>query len=418
MRAEIIAVGTELLTPSRLDTNSLFITRRFNESGIRVMRKFVVGDRGEEIRRTLGTALHDSEVVILTGGLGPTHDDITREVVAEALGLQLELDPTLVSGLKARFQRAGFKITENNFRQAMVPEGAEPIENPNGSAPGLFLREGKALLFLLPGPPRELEPMMDQVMELVGKHKQITQAFQRRLKVASQAESVVDSAIGPIYTSYPQIETTILSSPGIIELFLYWVGEADQGLAESQLEELQSRLVEKLGESLFTDQEESLEEVVGGILRKSGKSVATAESCTGGLMGKILTDVPGSSDYFRGGVVCYSNNLKVDLVGVDREVLERFGAVSESVARQMACGIRERTGADFGLSVTGIAGPEGGSPEKPVGLVFIGFSDDQETKVRKERFPGTREAIRMRACRHALDWLRRALLKSPNWLTS
>jgi len=418
MRAEIIAVGTELLTPSRLDTNSLFITRRFNESGIRVMRKFVVGDRGEEIRRTLGTALHDSEVVILTGGLGPTHDDITREVVAEALGLQLELDPTLVSGLKARFQRAGFKITENNFRQAMVPEGAEPIENPNGSAPGLFLREGKALLFLLPGPPRELEPMMDQVMELVGKHKQITQAFQRRLKVASQAESVVDSAIGPIYTSYPQIETTILSSPGIIELFLYWVGEADQGLAESQLEELQSRLVEKLGESLFTDQEESLEEVVGGILRKSGKSVATAESCTGGLMGKILTDVPGSSDYFRGGVVCYSNNLKVDLVGVDREALERFGAVSESVARQMACGIRERTGADFGLSVTGIAGPEGGSPEKPVGLVFIGFSDDQETKVRKEQLPGTREAIRMRACRHALDWLRRALLKSPNWLTS
>ncbi len=410
MKAEIIAVGTELLTPSRLDTNSLFITRRLNESGLRVMRKFVVGDRGEEIRRTLETALHDSEVVIITGGLGPTHDDMTREVVSEALGRELELDSALVSGLKARFQRAGLKITENNFRQAMVPEGAEPIENPNGSAPGLFLKEGKALLFLLPGPPRELEPMMDQVMKLVGKHKQITQAFHRRLKVASQAESVVDSAIGPIYTSYPQIETTILSSPGIIELFFYWVGEPDQKLAERQLEELQSRLVEKLGESLFTNQEESLEEVVGGILRKSGRSVATAESCTGGLMGKMLTDVPGSSDYYRGGVVCYSNNLKVDLVGVERDALERFGAVSEPVARQMAFGIRESTRADFGLSVTGIAGPDGGTPEKPVGLVFIGLSDDQDTQVRQERFPGTREAIRMRACRHALDWLRREML--------
>jgi nicotinamide-nucleotide amidase len=254
--------------------------------------------------------------------------------------------------------------------------------------------------------------MMDQVMELIGKHKQITQAFHRRLKVASQAESVVDSAIGPIYTSYPQIETTILSSPGIIELFFYWVGEADQELAESQLEELQSRLVDKLGESLFTDQEEGLEEVVGGILRKSGRSVATAESCTGGLLGKMLTDVPGSSDYYRGGVVCYSNNLKVDLVGVDQDSLECFGAVSEPVARQMACGIRESTGADFGLSVTGIAGPDGGTPEKPVGLVFIGLSDDQDTQVRQERFPGTREAIRMRASRYALDWLRRKILTS------
>ena len=410
MRAEIIAVGTELLASSRLDTNSLFITRRLNESGLQVMRKFVVGDREEEIRRSLEMALHDSEVVITIGGLGPTNDDITREVVSEALGRDLELDSVLVSGLKARFRRAGLKITENNFRQAMVPEGAETIENPNGSAPGVFLKEGKALLFLLPGPPRELEPMMDQVLEFIRQHKQIIPAFHRRMKVASQAESVVDSMIGPIYKSYPQIETTILSSPGIIELYLSWVGEADQELAEGQLEELYSRLADELGESLFTDQEESLEEVVGRILRKSGKSVATAESCTGGLMGKMLTDVPGSSDYYQGGVVCYSNSLKVDLAGVDRVALERFGAVSEPVARQMAFGIRESTGADFGLSVTGIAGPDGGTSEKPVGLVFIGFSDDQDTQVRQERFPGSREAIRMRASRHALDWLRRKLL--------
>ncbi|MCH8820626.1 MAG: competence/damage-inducible protein A [Acidobacteria bacterium] len=410
MRAEIIAVGTELLTSSRLDTNSLFITRRLNESGLRVMRKFVVGDRDEEIRGSLEMALRDSEVVITIGGLGPTHDDITREVVSEALGRDLELDSALVSGLKARFRRAGLKITENNFRQARVPAGAEPIENPNGTAPGLFLREGKALVFLLPGPPRELEPMMDQVMECIRQHKQLAQVFHRHLKVASQSESVVDSTVGPIYKSYPQIETTILSSPGMIELDFYWVGEANQKLAESQLDELQSRLAEQLGESLFTDQEEGLEEVVGRILRESGQSLATAESCTGGLIGKMLTDVPGSSEYYRGGVVCYSNSLKVDLVGVDRDSLERFGAVSQPVAHQMAVGIRESTGADFGLSVTGIAGPDGSTPEKPVGLVFIGLSHDQETQVRQERFPGNREAIRMRASRYALDWLRRTLL--------
>ncbi len=410
MRAEIIAVGTELLTSSRLDTNSLFITQRLNESGFRVMRKFVVGDRKEEIRRSLEMALGDSDVVITIGGLGPTHDDMTREVVSEALGRELELDGALVSLLKARFRRAGLEITENNFRQATVPDGAEPMENPNGSAPGLFLKEGKALVFLLPGPPRELEPMMDQVMELIRRHKQVTQTFHRHLKVASQAESVMDSRVGPIYKSYPQVETTILSSPGIIELYLCWVGEANQELAESQLEELHSRLVEKLGDSLFTDQGESLEEVVGRILLTSGKSVAMAESCTGGLMGKMLTDVPGSSDYYQGGVVCYSNDLKVDLVGVDRTALERFGAVSEEVARQMAFGIRQSTGADFGLSVTGIAGPDGGTREKPVGLVFIGLSDDEDVQVRQERFPGSRETIRMRASRHALDWLRRRLL--------
>ena len=410
MRAEIIAVGTELLTSSRLDTNSLFITQRLNESGFRVMRKFVVGDRKEEIRRSLEMALRDSDVVITIGGLGPTHDDMTREVVSEALGRDLQLDGALVSRLKARFRRAGLEITENNFRQAMVPDGGEPIENPNGSAPGLFLKEGKALVFLLPGPPRELEPMMDQVMELVRTHKQVTRTFHRRLKVASQAESVVDSRVGPIYKSYPQVETTILSSPGIVELYSYWVGEANQELAESQLEELHSRLAEKLGSSLFTDQEESLEEVVGRILLERGKSVATAESCTGGLMGKMLTDVPGSSDYYQGGVVCYSNRLKINFAGVDRTSLQRFGAVSEEVARQMAFGIRKSTGADFGLSVTGIAGPDGGTPEKPVGLVFIGLADDQDVQVRQERFPGSREAIRMRASRYALDWLRRKLL--------
>ncbi len=409
MRAEIIAVGSELLSQARLETNSVFITKKLNESGLRVMRKFVVEDREEEIRGAVRSALGASEVVILTGGLGPTHDDITREVVSKVLGRELALDPKILEGLKGRYQRVGLKMTENNLRQAMVPEGAESMENPNGTAPGLFLREGKTLLFLLPGPPREMKPMMSQVMDLIGQYKKLDPPLNRRLKVASETESGVDSAIGPIYTSYPSIETTILSSPGVIELTFYWMGEANKQLAEEQLGELVARVGEKLGESVFTDREEDLEQVVGRMLSEKGKTLATAESCTGGLLGKMLTDVPGSSHYYRGGAVCYSNELKANLVGVNETTLERFGAVSEQVAAQMAVGIRESAGADVGLSVTGIAGPGGETAQKPLGLVFVGLSSDQ-VRVKKMRLGGPREAIRIRASRFALDWLRRSLL--------
>ena len=410
MRAEIIAVGTELLTPSRVETNSLFITKKLNESGLKVMRKFVVGDREEEIVGALVSALKGSEIVIFTGGLGPTHDDITREIVAKALGRRLARDSAILEGLRRRFQRSGLKMTDNNLRQAMVPEGAVPIENPNGTAPGLFMKEGKTLLFLLPGPPLEVEPMMSQVMDLIGQYKQISRLLYHRLRVASQTESGIDSAIGSIYKSYSSIETTILSSPGLIELFFFWVGEANEQLAEEQLQELVRRVRDKLGHAIFTDQEEDLEEVVGQILRDRGMTVATAESCTGGLLGKMMTDAPGSSDYYLGGVVSYSNDLKVDLLGVNETTLERFGAVSEQVAAQMAVGIRKDTSADLGLSVTGIAGPGGETTEKPLGLVLIGLSSDQETRVKRIQLPGPREAIRIRASRFALDWLRRSLL--------
>jgi nicotinamide-nucleotide amidase len=288
MRAEIIAVGSELLAQARLETNSVFITKRLNESGLRVMRKLVVEDREEEIRGALESAMELSEVVILTGGLGPTHDDITREVVSRVLGRKLASDPRILEGLKSRYQRAGLKMTDNNLRQTMVPEGGEWMENPNGTAPGLFLREGDRLLFLLPGPPREMKPMMDQVMDLIGQYKKLDPPLYRQLKVASETESGVDSAIGSIYTSYPSIETTILSSPGVIELTFYWMGEAKKQLAEEQLGELVARVGEKLGESVFTDREEDLEQVVGRMLSEKGKMVATAESCTGGLLGKML----------------------------------------------------------------------------------------------------------------------------------
>ncbi|MCZ6486428.1 MAG: competence/damage-inducible protein A [Acidobacteria bacterium] len=218
MRAEIIAVGTELLTPSRVETNSLFITKKLNEYGLKVMRKFVVGDREEEIVGALVSALKGSEIVIVTGGLGPTHDDITREIVAKALGRGMARDSSILEGLRRRYQKIDLEMTDNNLRQAMVPEGAVPIENPNGTAPGLFMKEGKTLLFLLPGPPLEVEPMMSQVMDLIGSYKQISRPLYHRLRVASETESGIDSAIGSISKSYPSIETPILSSPGLIEL--------------------------------------------------------------------------------------------------------------------------------------------------------------------------------------------------------
>lgn len=410
MRAEIIAIGSELLTPSRLDTNSLFITRQLNDLGLMVARKSIVGDRAEDIRDVLASALPRSEVVILIGGLGPTNDDMTREVVADALGRRLVLDEGILENLQRRYAQARLQMTVNNRRQARVIEGAEILENPNGTAPGQFLRENSTLVFLLPGPPRELQPMvMNQVLPLIRRHKPTSVQHRRQLKVASEVESRVDALIESIYKSYPQVETTILASPAIIELFFYWRGEPDDALAETQLDELAERVRARLGDSVFTDREETLEEMLGHLLVARGKTIATAESCTGGTIGKILTDVAGSSRYYVGGVVCYSNPLKIQLVGVNETTLERFGAVSEPVARQMALGIRMRTGSDFGLSLTGIAGPEGGTPEKPVGLVFVGLADAQGTRVQKLQLRGDREAIRLRAARMALDWLRREL---------
>ena len=410
MRAEIVAVGSELLTPSRLDTNSLFVTRQLNTLGIVVRRKSIVGDQAAEIREAFLNSLRKSEIVILMGGLGSTNDDITREVVSEALGRRLSLDPEILDRLTRRYQKMSLKMTENNRRQAMVTEGAVVMRNPNGTAPGLFLKEGKTLVFLLPGPPGELQAMMiNEVMTLIQKHKRTSRQEYRQLKVASEVESKVDSLVESVYKSFPKIETTIVASPGVIELFFFWRGENDLHLADRELNELVERVRSKLGKSIFTDKDESLEEVVGRSLLAQRKTLATAESCTGGAISKMLTDVPGSSDYYLGGVVCYSNDSKTHLVGVNETTLERFGAVSKPVAHQMALGIRKRVDSDYALSATGIAGPDGGTPEKPVGLVFLGLSTPDGTEVRELRLGAGREVIRVRSARLALDWLRRKL---------
>ena len=407
--AQIIAVGSELLTPTRLDTNSLFLTEQLNRIGVQVERKLVVGDQGDLIADALQAAVKSAGVVFVTGGLGPTADDITREVAAELFGRALLFDSTIMESIEERARRFRFSVGENNRRQAMVPEGAVVLPNPRGTAPGLFLREGGALVFLLPGPPRELKPMVrEQVMDVLEQSFPVSRRLTRHLSVASMAESKVDALVEPVYSEYPEIQTTILSSPGIIHLHLTSPGEASQ--AERKLEELTARIREKLGESLFSEAGDSLEAVVGAGLEREGMDLATAESCTGGLIAKMITDVAGSSEYFRGSVVAYSNALKRTLLGVPAVLLEEQGAVSAKVAEKMAAAVCEVTGASTSLAVTGIAGPGGGTAEKPVGLVFFGLFCRGRIFSKKRLLPGGRETIRLRAARFALDWLRRELL--------
>lgn len=411
MRAEIIAVGSELLSPTRPETNSLFLTLQLHTLGVQVARKFVVGDDRAEIAEAVRLALRKAEIVILTGGLGPTNDDLTREAVAGELGLPLREDPELLQALQRRYGCLGIPLTENNRRQARVPQGAEVIPNPHGTAPGLLLREEERLIFLLPGPPRELEPMVrEQVLQRIQAHKKVSPRYSRQLKVAGFTESALDARIESIYQGYPDIETTILASPGVIHLFFLWKGRPREAAADRKLEELCHRIREELREAVFTDQEESLAEVVGRLLRKQGKTLSVAESCTGGWLAKLITDVPGSSEYFLGGIVAYDNRVKHSLLGVERRLIERAGAVSEEVAAQMAEGILRRTGSDLALSITGIAGPTGGSEEKPVGTVCMGLSGVGDTQTLRQRLPGNRENIRLRSAQLALDWLRRALL--------
>lgn len=411
LRAEIIAVGTELLSFSRPETNSLFLTDQLARLGINVSRKFTVGDREQHIQQALEMALGDSDFIFLTGGLGPTNDDRTREAVAAALGLPLREDQALLDQLTRRRERFGLPLSSNYRRQALVPEGAEALPNANGSAPGLLIRWKKAMVFLLPGPPHELKPMMiNEVLPRILKDRTIAFRPVELLQTAGEIESGLDESIQDVYREYSDIETTLLSSQGIIRIFFSWAGKDDSSLAKSRLSEIKKRVRERLGDSVFSDREVALEEATGDLLRKRGLTLAVAESCTGGLLGASLTRAPGSSDYFLGGVICYSNRLKVQLSGVDSHLLAQSGAVSEQVARQMASGVRRLLSADIGLSITGIAGPTGGTDEKPVGLIFVGLAFENSVEVRRLQLSGDRETIRARAANLAIDLLRRSLL--------
>ena len=411
LSAEIIAIGSELLTSNRTDTNSLWLTDKLNRIGIDVKLKTVVGDDDARLEETIKDAAKRSRVVLTTGGLGPTEDDITRKVVARALGKRLSLDEKVLEEIRERFRSFGVaNMPERNSRQAMVISGAEVLSNPNGSAPGLFLEHEGCAIALMPGPPREMKPMFEnhvqaRLEKLAGGVRFAT----RVLRVAGLGESAVDEKIAPIYTKYENPQTTILFNSSEIEIHLRAHGRTEAD-AETLLDDLALKIEQELGNSAFSFRGETMEEVVGRRLAMTGFTLAVAESCTGGLIAQRLTSVPGSSKYFTEGVVTYSNEAKVRLLGVDKKMILEFGAVSQQVARDMARGVRHRAKTDFGLSVTGIAGPDGGTEEKPVGLVFIALADDAHTEHKRLMIPGDRELVRWRASQAALDMLRRRLI--------
>jgi nicotinamide-nucleotide amidase len=413
MKAEIIAVGSELLTPDRLDTNSLFITRRLNQLGVAVTHKTIVGDDRGRLRDAFRDALSRSELVISTGGLGPTLDDLTREAVADLLGRKLLLNKDVLERVETRFRRLGRAMPENNKRQALVPEGASVLENSVGTAPGLWLENDGHLLVLLPGPPAEMNAIFTQHVESrLARLSGGLRLYAREMRVTGLPESEVDHRAAPIYSTYPDVETTILAAPGEIQIHLRaW--SCDAAATEAKLKEMVERLTLALGEGVFTVSGESLEQAVGRELTRHQATIAAAESCTGGLLAERLTRVPGSSAYFRGGVVCYSNDLKTVWAEVPPELIESQGAVSSAVANALAAGIRRRTGATLGVGITGIAGPAGGSPEKPVGLVHIALADALKGSERTAQLSGDRERIRWQASQMALDMVRLYLLHLP-----
>jgi nicotinamide-nucleotide amidase len=410
LTAEIIAIGSELLTPDRTDTNSLWLTEKLNSIGIEVKLKTVVGDDDARLEETIKDALRRSRVVIATGGLGPTEDDITRKIAARAMNRRLLLNEKVLEGIRSKFLRMGRQMPEINSRQAMVIEGAEVLDNPNGSAPGMYLEHDGRSVVLLPGPPREMQPMFEtHVLPKLAAKAGDVRVVRRILRVAGLGESAVDEKIAPVYTQYKNPQTTILFNRSEIEIHLTAQAKTETE-AELLLDGLAGQIEERLGHSIFAFRGETMEEVVGLRLAVGGFTLAVAESCTGGLISQRLTEVPGSSVYFMEGVVTYSNDAKIRSLGVDAELIEKHGAVSAEVAEAMAEGVRHRADTDFGIAVTGIAGPGGGTEEKPVGLVFIALSDDAHTEHRKLMIPGDRHLIRWRSSQAALDLLRRRLI--------
>ena len=410
MKACIVAVGSELLTPFRVDTNSLAITERLNAIGFDVRLKALVGDDVDELARVLGAALGTVDLIVTTGGLGPTEDDVTRDAVARVLDVPLEMDEAIAARIQARFAERGLHMPEINRRQALVPRGATVLENQRGSAPGLWIERGGTAVLVLPGPPREMTPMLESVIEerLAGRTAG-SGLFRRVVRITGRTESDVDSKVQPIYSRWltqpVPIATTILAVSGQIELHLTALAPS-RGDAEGPLSEAIGELQAVLGSAIYSTDGRPLEAVVGDLLRLAGRTIAAAESCTGGLLMSRLTDVPGSSAYVDRGVVCYSDRAKVDLLGVPAELIAEHGAVSEPVARAMAEGVRELAGSDVGIGITGIAGPGGGTPEKPVGTVAIAVLLAENAWVRTFNFFGGRDMVKFQSTQAAMNMLR------------
>ena len=406
MNAEIIAVGSELLTARKIDTNSLWLTDQLNQLGIDVTQKCVVGDDRDRLAEAVRGALDRSPIVILTGGLGPTEDDVTREAVAQALIRRLIHSDEVLQGIEARFARLGRKMADINRRQAFLVEGAEKLDNPNGTAPGQWIDLPGKIMMLLPGPPGELKPMfLTLCLQRLRERLPARVLRTRCYRVAGMGESDLDQLISPAYKPYNNPATTILAAAGDIQIHLRSFCETAEE-AEELLAEVGSKIEALLGDRIYSRSEDPLEAVLGALLKSRQATLAVAESCTGGLLGGRITEVPGSSDWFVGGFQVYGKDMKTRLLGLDERMVKQFGVVSAAVARAMAESARDRTGATYALSVTGEAGPDSSTPDVEPGTVWIGVAGPDGVDARMFRFPGNRERVRTFAVQTALNLLR------------
>ena len=408
MRTVLLNTGTELLAGDVHDTHLAFIAREIFSLGLRIEERRTVGD-GPVIGATLKELFTRGEIIFVTGGLGPTSDDITRDVVAELLDLRLEENADLLASLKERLKVRGIKWVPSIARQAQVPAGAQILPNQNGSASGLYFRANinpqieSPHIFLLPGPPRELQPMFrDSVTPILGSIAKAPQIARRFYKIAVMGESVVEEKVGKKLLAVPGIEVGYCARPGEVDLRI--IGP------KAAIEHAEKIVQSELGDVIFTDTDAALEEILVSLLTEKKRTLATAESCTGGLLANRITNIAGASSVLLAGYVCYANEAKADVLGVDLKMLEQRGAVSEEVARAMAEGARKRAKSDFALATTGIAGPGGGSEEKPVGTVYVALADESETKVRKLFFPSDRETFKQLVAQVAFEMLRRKLI--------
>ena len=414
MNAEIIAVGSELLTPHRQDTNSLYLTEKLNDLGVEVRFKCIVGDDLEALTAAAKLAMRRSDIILFSGGLGPTEDDLTREAVADALGLKLQRDPQIIAQLEERFAKRGYKMTPNNAKQADVIASAAALPNSLGSAPGQWIAgkyDGQdRILVLLPGPPYELKAMFEtECLPRLRARIPEQHIATRILKMAMIPESQVDARVAPIYKTYTDVATTILAGGGEIQLHLRCRKDS-QAEAEARVEELAEKIEDEMGDAIFSRKGETIEQIVSYLLQMRGMTLAAAESCTGGMLAERITSLSGSSRYFLGGAVVYSNALKTQFANVPKSLIDQHGAVSREVAAAMAEGIRKRCVASYGIGITGVAGPTGGTEQKPVGLVYIALAGEEGTQIVERNFPGDRQRVRQFSTQQALEMVRRALL--------
>jgi len=416
LTAAVLTIGTELLRGRIVNTNSAWISQRLTEAGIDVVYQATVGDDLTDILAALQQAVRGASLVIMTGGLGPTKDDLARESLSEFTGRPLEVDPAAVEHLQAFFARRGFSFTGNNVKQASRPEGAELVENVCGTAPGVYLEHDGVAYIAVPGPPSEMREMLERsvlprLIDRLGESARYRQI--RHLHLCDIGESAAAQALADLMDLDANPRVASYASPGEVVLELTARG-ASEAEALVMLDRTEAAIRERLGAAVYGIGEENMEAALGRALREAGATIATAESCTGGLIASRITDLPGASDYFLEGLVTYSNEAKMALLGVPEALLAEHGAVSEEVARAMAEGCRQKAGSDYAIAVTGIAGPTGGTAEKPVGLVYIAVADRAGAEVVRQTWPGTRSQFKARVSQTALNMARKRVLGIPS----